>query len=167
MCGMHRTTVSPSSSNTSRSTPCVAGCCGPMLMSMCSPSSSGSRVAVAPIGTTLPYSSVASGTRCGRPCASSPEVESATSTVRLVVAMLLSHLLAGAKATLHLRGQILERLGDRELFHRVAGLRVRGERLTQLLRAREPAAERKILSQREAFLVLLPHQQPAQIRMSG
>ena len=37
-----RTTVSPSSSSTSRRTPCVAGCCGPMLISMCSPSRSGS-----------------------------------------------------------------------------------------------------------------------------
>src|SRR5439155_1281277 len=34
---MTRTTVSPSSSTTSRSTPCVAGCCGPRLISMCSP----------------------------------------------------------------------------------------------------------------------------------
>jgi hypothetical protein len=40
MCGMQRITVSPSSSSTRRSTPCVAGCCGPMLMSMCSPAMS-------------------------------------------------------------------------------------------------------------------------------
>src|SRR5688500_11373673 len=31
MVGLTETTVSPSSSSTSRSTPCVLGCCGPML----------------------------------------------------------------------------------------------------------------------------------------
>ena len=31
MVGDTETTVSPSSSSTSRSTPCVLGCCGPML----------------------------------------------------------------------------------------------------------------------------------------
>src|SRR6188508_389191 len=31
MVGMHDLIVSPSSSSTSRSTPCVLGCCGPML----------------------------------------------------------------------------------------------------------------------------------------
>src|SRR5574337_200834 len=34
MCGAHLTTISPSSSNTRRSTPWVLGCCGPMLMVM-------------------------------------------------------------------------------------------------------------------------------------
>src|SRR2546429_142630 len=38
---MQRTTVSPSSSTTSRSTPCVAGCCGPMFTSICSALGSG------------------------------------------------------------------------------------------------------------------------------
>ena len=32
MTGLHRTTYSPSSSSSRRSTPCVEGCCGPMLM---------------------------------------------------------------------------------------------------------------------------------------
>ncbi len=32
MCGSQRSTISPSSSSTSRSTPCAAGCCGPKLM---------------------------------------------------------------------------------------------------------------------------------------
>src|SRR5690348_16810490 len=32
MCGSTRSTTSPSSSSTSRSTPCAAGCCGPKLM---------------------------------------------------------------------------------------------------------------------------------------
>src|SRR4051794_2983241 len=41
MCGTHRTTVSPSRSSTSRSTPCVDGCCGPMFRVS---------VSVAPIG---------------------------------------------------------------------------------------------------------------------
>src|SRR4030095_15851085 len=31
MVGAHDSTVSPSSSSTSRNTPCVLGCCGPML----------------------------------------------------------------------------------------------------------------------------------------
>src|SRR5262249_24586846 len=32
MCGSTRSTTSPSSSSTRRSTPCAAGCCGPKLM---------------------------------------------------------------------------------------------------------------------------------------
>src|SRR6476469_7558173 len=32
ICGSTRSTISPSSSSTSRSTPCAAGCCGPKLM---------------------------------------------------------------------------------------------------------------------------------------
>ena len=32
ICGSTRSTTSPSSSSTSRSTPCAAGCCGPKLM---------------------------------------------------------------------------------------------------------------------------------------
>ena len=38
MCGMHFCTRSPSSRRTSRRTPWVAGCWGPMLMSIESPS---------------------------------------------------------------------------------------------------------------------------------
>src|SRR5829696_5307593 len=36
MTGSHRTTVSPSSSRMSLRSPCIAGCCGPMFMSMVS-----------------------------------------------------------------------------------------------------------------------------------
>src|SRR6266545_1121839 len=36
MIGLALTTVSPSSSSTTRSTPCVEGCCGPMLRVMVS-----------------------------------------------------------------------------------------------------------------------------------
>src|SRR6187401_2912426 len=41
MVGSAATTVSPSSSSTSRSTPCVLGCCGPMLTVIVSLRSSG------------------------------------------------------------------------------------------------------------------------------
>src|SRR5206468_6053003 len=166
MCGTQRTTVSPSSSSTSRSTPCVAGCCGPMLISMCSPSSSGSMAGAAVSGTRFPASSVASGTRCGRPCASSPVVESSTSTVRVVVAMLLSHLLAAAQPLTLLERELVERLQHRQLFHRVLGFRVQREDLSQLLGATEAPPQREILPQWESFLVLLPHQDAAQVRMS-
>src|SRR5206468_5057331 len=165
MCGTQRTTVSPSSSSTSRSTPCVAGCCGPMLISMCSPSSSGSTAGAALSGTRFPASSVASGTRCGRPWASSPVVESSTSTVRVVVGMLLSHLLAAAQPLPLLERELIERLEHRQLFHRVLGLGVQREDLSQLLGAAEPAAQREILPQRIPFLVLLPHQDATQVGM--
>src|SRR6476659_4604163 len=163
---MQRTTVSPSSSSTSRNTPCVAGCCGPMLISMCSPSSSGSTAGGAVSGTRIPASSVASGTRCGRPCASSPVVERSTSTVRVFVAMLLSHLLAGAQPLTLLERELIVRLQHRQLFHRVLGLGIQGEDLSQLLGAAESAAEREVLPQRISLLVPLPHQDAAQVRMS-
>src|SRR5574338_845115 len=163
---MHRTTVSPSSSSTRRSTPCVAGCCGPMLISMCSPSSSGSTAGAAVMGTMFPCSSVASGTRRGRPCASSPVVESSTSTVRFTVAMLFPRRLAGAEARPHVGGQVLERLGDGDLFHAVLRLRVLREDLPQLLGAAEPATQREILAERVPLLVLLPHQDAPQVRMA-
>src|SRR6266571_157387 len=41
MVGMHDLIVSPSSSSTRRSTPCVLGCCGPMLTVIVSVRSSG------------------------------------------------------------------------------------------------------------------------------
>src|SRR4029079_11979065 len=168
MWGSQRTTVSPSSSSTRRSTPCVAGCCGRMLMSMCSPASSGSIAGGASSATGEPLSSTMSGTRCGRPCASRPLVDSSTSTVRRVVAMrdLFSRLLAGAQPPVHVVWQTLERVRDRELFLRVARFGIRRQRLPQLLGATEATAQWKILPQRKAFLVLLPHQQPAQIGMA-
>src|SRR5919197_2407228 len=169
MCGMHRTTVSPSSSSTSRSTPCVAGCCGPRLMSMCSPARSGSMDGGASTATEDPVSSRTSGTRCGRPCASRPVVESSTSTVRFVVAMpaLFPRLLAGAKPTPHVLRQILERLGDRQLLLGVARFRIGGECLAELFRATESPAQRKVLAQRIPFPVLLPHENASASRMAG
>src|ERR1051326_6843856 len=168
MCGMQRTTVSPSSSSTSRSTPCVAGCWGPMLMSMCSPARSGSMAGGASRATGEPPSSTTSGTRCGRPCASRPVVDSSTSTVRFVaMAPLFSRLLARAQARAHVVRQILERLRNRKLFFRVARFGIGGQCLTQLLGSAEPATKRKILPQWIPLLVLLPHQQRAQIRMAS
>src|SRR5690348_11462793 len=168
MCGMQRTTVSPSSSSTSRSTPCVAGCCGPMLMSMCSPVRSGSIAGGASSATGAPPSSMTSGTRRGRPCASIPVVDSSTSTVRFVaISPSFPRFLPRAEPAPHVVRQILERLRDRQLFLRVARLGIGRERLAQLLRPAEPAPKRKILSQRIAFLVLLPHQQAPQVRMPG
>ena len=45
MIGLHRSTVSPWSSSINRSTPCVDGCCGPMLMIMVWSSSASSGIA--------------------------------------------------------------------------------------------------------------------------
>ena len=75
MWGMQRMTVSPSSSSTSRSTPWVAGCWGPMLTIIGSApnSSAGS-----------PRPATRSGIRVGRPAGSSEGVASASSTVRVV-----------------------------------------------------------------------------------
>src|SRR2546427_811678 len=79
---MQRTTTSPSSSTTRRSTPWVAGCCGPMLSSMCSlPGSTATWPATSP----PPVPPTVSGTRTGRPRASSPGVASSSSTVRLLI----------------------------------------------------------------------------------
>src|SRR5690606_5155201 len=165
MCGMHLTTVSPSSSRTRRSTPWVAGCCGPMLMSMCSPTKSGSIAGGGSSVLTAPPSRTVRGVRMGRPCASTPALPSATSTVRFS-AMLLSDLFAGAEPLAHLFRQILERLRDRQLLHGVARFGIGGQRLTKLLGAAEPAAQREALAQRKAFAVLLPHQDPPQVRMA-
>src|SRR3954462_7270469 len=104
-----------------------------MLMSMCSPSSSGSSDVVGVDSTMLPRSSVPSATRRGRPCASRPLVESSTSTVRFVVAMLFPHLLALAQATLHVGRQVVKSRGDRKLVHRIPRFRIGGERLPELL----------------------------------
>src|SRR3984957_20738895 len=184
MCGMQRTTVSPSSSSTRRNTPCVAGCWGPMLISMCSPSRSGSRAWGGATVTRLPASSTASGTRTGRPWASKPLVESATSIVRVLLIAycssrvahrvlligcpcLLARLLAALQAGAHRRRQVLECIGNRQLLHRVPGFGIRGQRLPELLRPAEAAAQRKILPQREAFEVLLPHQDTPQVRVAA
>src|SRR5450432_1269718 len=166
MCGMHRTKVSPSSSSTRRSTPCVAGCCGPRLMSMCSPWSSGA----APIAggssvVTAPFSVTVIGVRTARPSESTPAVPSATSTVLVVVAMLLTRPFAAGQATTHVFGEILERLRHRELLHRVATFRRDAQRLAQLLGTAEATAQREILSQGIALPIRLPHQNPPQIRV--
>src|SRR4051794_23302670 len=106
-----------------------------MLMSMCSPSSSGSSVIIGFVSTMFPAASVPRATRFGRPCASSPVVESWTSTVRFVVAMLFAHLLALVQASSHVGRQVFEGRRDRQLFHGVARFRIRGERLTELFGA--------------------------------
>ena len=144
MCGMQRTTVSPSSSSTRRSTPCVAGCCGPMLISMCSPSSSGSSAGGASIGTTIAR---LVRRRAGR-AAAVPARRARSSRARLRPCVssspsLLSHLLAAAQGAAACPRQVLERIGDRQLFHRVPRLGIRRERLTQLLGAAEAAAQRE------------------------
>src|SRR5919199_6007118 len=64
MWGVHLSTVSPSSSSTRRSTPCVEGCCGPMLMVIVSPLVAGSmpRSTVMPVGRLCPrWSPVSAG----------------------------------------------------------------------------------------------------------
>src|SRR6185437_12462189 len=98
-----------------------------------------------------------SGARRGRPCSSSPEVPSATSTVR-VMAMLLPRPFAAGDPANHVIGEILERIGDRELFHGVARFRIGGERLAQLFRPAEAATQREVLPQRIPLVILLPHQ---------
>ena len=66
MIGLQRSTVSPWSSSINRSTPCVDGCCGPMLMIMvCSSSASsgisGSAAASASLmRSTAPISRISS-----------------------------------------------------------------------------------------------------------
>src|SRR5688572_6630157 len=164
---MHRTTVSPSSSSTSRSTPCVAGCCGPMLISMCSPPSSGSSIGGSSTAMADPLASVTNGVRTGRPRSSSPVVARATSTVRFVVAMLFPGALARFQSLAHLVGKILERVGDRQLLHRVPRFRIGGQCLTQLLRAREAAAQGEVLSQWVPFSILLPHENAPQVGVPG
>src|SRR6476469_1461840 len=168
MCGMHRTTVSPSSSSTRRSTPCVAGCCGPMLMSMCSPSSSGAvPIAGGSSVVTGPFSVTVVGLRTKRPSASTPAVPSATSTVRVVVAMLFPRPFAAGESAAHVFGEILERLRDRQLFHGVASLGGDPNRLTKMLRSTEAATQREILAQRMPFPIRLPHENASQIGMAG
>src|SRR5215211_6812477 len=64
---------------------------------------------------------------------------------------LLACLLAGAQPPSHVFGKILERISDRELFHRVPRFGILRERLTQLFCPAEAAAQWKILTQRKAF----------------
>src|SRR5215218_5989065 len=168
MCGMHRTTVSPSSSSTRRSTPCVAGCDGPRLMSMCSPCSSGSSSSMGGASSvlTFPPWSDTSARRTGRPWASVEVVPRATSTVRFVVAIAsLPRRLAALEAAAHVVRKVRERLGHRELLHGVARFRVGGEHLPELLGAAEAAAQREVLPQREPLAIPLPHQEAAQVGM--
>src|SRR3982750_4001655 len=98
------------------------------------------------------------GVRTGRPSESTPAVPSATSTVRVVVAMLFSRPFPAGEAPAHVFGEILERLCNRQLFHRVAPLCRDAQRLAQLLGATEAAAQREILAQREPFAIRLPHE---------
>src|SRR5882762_462512 len=153
---MQRTTVSPSSSTTSRNTPWVAGCCGPMLMSMCSSASPGSAAAV-------------KGTRVARPWASMPGVASSSSTVRLLTARCsLGRFrndapLTAAEPVTHVVRQVARGLDDRQLFQRVIRFRIDVERLPYLLGAGETAAQREALPQRVALGVGLPHQDASQV----
>src|ERR1700736_2579183 len=62
--GEHETTVSPSSSSTSRSTPCVLGCCGPMFTVIVSVRSSGIVLRSAVPRARARASSVLSCARC-------------------------------------------------------------------------------------------------------
>src|SRR5665213_461192 len=164
MCGMQRTTVSPSSSSTRRSTPCVAGCCGPMLISMCSPASSGAAPRAGGSSVvTEPFSVTVIGVRTARPSESTPAVPSATSTVLVLVAILLARPFAAGEAATHVVREILERLRDGELLHGVAAFRRDAQRLTELLGAAEAATQRKILAQRIALAIRLPHQNATQI----
>src|SRR5204862_781587 len=72
---------------------------------------------------------------------------------------------ATAQPLLHVGGELVIRLGNRELLHGVMCFGVGGEGLADLLGATEPPAEGKVLSQRIAFGVRLPHQDPPQIGM--
>ena len=67
MVGDADTTVSPSSSSTSRSTPCVLGCCGPMLTVIVSVRSSGIVVSGSAIGIRCRRAPIRS-TRRSRAC---------------------------------------------------------------------------------------------------
>jgi hypothetical protein len=66
---------------------------------------------------TLPFSVIVIGVRTARPSESTPAVPSATSTVRVVVAMLFPRPFATGETPAHVFGEILERLCHRELFH--------------------------------------------------
>src|ERR1043165_9559938 len=156
---MQRMTVSPSSSTTRRSTPWVAGCCGPRLTSMCSsprPGLSGSPAAV-------------SGTRVGLPWASTPGVASSSSRVRLLTIGARvgdDAALAALQPVAHVLGQVAAGIRDRQLLERVVRLGVGIQRLPHLLGAREAAAQREAFAERIPFGVGLPHQNAAQIGMS-
>src|SRR4029079_2009194 len=79
--------------------------------------------------------------------------------------LLFSCRLAAAEALPHVRRQVLERVSDRKFFHRIPRLGIGRESLPQLLRATESTTQRKIFSQRIAFAILLPHEDPSQIGM--
>src|SRR5205823_9811820 len=79
---------------------------------------------------------------------------------------LLARPLAFAQSVAHLLRQFGEGISDRQLLHRVACFRILRQRLSQLLRAAEPSAQRKVLPQRIAFAVRLPHQNAAEIRVA-
>src|SRR5688572_17934773 len=79
---------------------------------------------------------------------------------------LLPCLLPGVETASHFVRQLLERVCDRQLLHRVPRFRVCGERLPQLLRPTESPAQREVLSEWVAFLVLLPHEKATEIGVS-
>src|SRR5687768_10176053 len=116
-----------------------------MLISMCSPPSSGSSIGGSSTAIADPLASVTNGVRTARPRSSSPVVARATSTVRFVVAMLFPGAFARFQSLPHLVREILERIGDRQLLHRVPRFRIGRQCLTKLLRAREAAAQGEVL----------------------
>src|SRR5579884_1609737 len=160
MWGMTRTTVSPSSSTTSRSTPCVAGCCGPMLSNMCSPPRSGS--APGGGGAATP-----SGTRTTSPRAPTPGVASSNSTVRVLMPRpARGRARRGAAAPAC-------RPAARRTPRRWTALPWSnappdcGEGLPHLLGPAEPAGQREVFAERMALRVGLPHEDPPQVGMAA
>src|SRR5690606_30577656 len=131
----------------------VAGCCGPMLMSIGSLSSSGSSAGGGWTATVFPDSSTIRGTRMGRPPASRPVVLSPTSSVRLRVTMGLSALLRHSQEPpAHVRRKVPEHLFGGEFSLVVARGRVGGEGLTKLLGAAEPPAQGEVLAERKPLV---------------
>src|SRR3972149_2102617 len=163
---MPRTTTSPSSSTTSRNTPWVAGCCGPMFSSRWSPPSSGSASA------TAAPADAPRGTRIGRPRTSRPGVASSNSTVRLLTPALPLGLRDHApppprQPLAHVFRQLVVRIRNGQLVHGVVRLRVGTQRLAYLLGARKAPAPREALPERVPLGVGLPHENPPKVRMAA
>src|SRR5690606_19741342 len=126
-----------------------------MLMSMCSPSSSGSTA-----GGSM-------GTDTGRPSSPSSGFRlTRYSTVLVAICPILQ-----ASVPLALRPQrrglpVREPAYDTQLLGRVVRLQIDDQRTPRLLRAAETAAQRKVLPQRVTLRVVLGHQDPAQVRVA-
>src|SRR5215213_8632107 len=148
MCGMQRTTVSPSSSSTSRSTPCVAGCWGPMLMSMCSPWTS----------SCTSYASPSTGTMGA--CTSAPPGDISGLRVTLYISLRsaisapsahaaeLPLLASGLPPVERVGHRLPQHVRDLELHGRVVVFGLERQGAPGLLGAGEAAAQREVLPQR-------------------